>query len=241
MVKILRFLGCGAAFNPALGNTSAYFEKNNNLYLIDCGELIFHKLYEEGMLTKYNDIYVLITHMHADHVGSLGSLISYAYFVIGKKITVIYPNAVLWKLLDLMGIGRETYHRRVCMETKIDEICIKAVEVKHADDMKCYGYAISNNEETIYYSGDSYEIPQQILKEFFNGKICNIYQDTTEKESSHLSHFPLEQLAALIPVEFRSRVYCMHFATDFSEKISKYGFNNVAKLRRAEIAVSGID
>lgn len=228
--NILRFLGCGAAFYPTLGNTSAYYEKNNNLYLIDCGEMIFYKLYERNMLAKYNRIYVIITHMHADHVGSLGSLISYTYFVLGKKIVVIHPNIILQELLDLTGIDRKAYIMKVCEETEIDGVTIKAIPVKHAENMDCYGYIISDCEETIYYSGDSYEIPEKVLEAFFKGEICEIFQDTTDKVSVHPSHFPLTELAELIPVGFRKRVFCMHFSSDFSELIYKLGFSDVTKL-----------
>ena len=37
---ILRFLGRGAAFNPALGNTSAYVREGERLLLLDCGESV---------------------------------------------------------------------------------------------------------------------------------------------------------------------------------------------------------
>lgn len=114
MNSILKFLGCGAAFYPVLGNTSAYFIKNNNLYLLDCGELVFHQLYERGMLTRYDRIYSIITHLHADHVGSLGSLISYTYFVLGKKVRVIHPEESVRQLLDLTGIDRKAYDFEPC-------------------------------------------------------------------------------------------------------------------------------
>ena len=43
---MITFLGSGSAFNPLLGNTSAYFVRNNQLFLIDAGETVFRKLYE---------------------------------------------------------------------------------------------------------------------------------------------------------------------------------------------------
>ena len=104
MVKIITFLGSGSAFNPLLGNTSAYFVRNNKFFLIDAGETVFTKLYEMKLLEQYNDIYIIITHTHADHVGSLSSIISYSYFVLGKKVKIIHPEKSLIKLLEMMGI-----------------------------------------------------------------------------------------------------------------------------------------
>lgn len=36
-----KFLGCGSAFNPLYGNTSAYFTNKDQLYVIDGGESVF--------------------------------------------------------------------------------------------------------------------------------------------------------------------------------------------------------
>ena len=105
----LNFLGCGSAFNPLYGNTSAYFTNKDQLYVIDGGESVFLKLYQKELLKKYAGITIMVTHMHADHVGSLPSIISYCYYVLGKKVTVIYPEKSLWILLGLMGIDPDIY------------------------------------------------------------------------------------------------------------------------------------
>ena len=103
----LHFFGCGSAFNPAMGNTSAWFEMDGCLFLVDCGETVYELLMKRSDLREYRQIYVLLTHLHADHVGSLGSLISYNYCILGRKICVIHPRATVVELLRLMGIKDE--------------------------------------------------------------------------------------------------------------------------------------
>ena len=88
----LLFLGRGAAFNPKEGNTSAYFLENNQLFLIDCGESVFERIINKKILNNIETINVIITHTHSDHVGSLGSLISYSYYKLHKPINIIVPN-----------------------------------------------------------------------------------------------------------------------------------------------------
>lgn len=228
MGSILKFLGCGSAFNPSLGNTSAYFEEGKRFFLIDCGETVFTRLYQMKVPERYQNLYVLITHTHADHVGSLASLISYCYFVKGKKVTIIHPNYSIVRLLKRMGVGEELYILRKPAELEEETgVGIREIPVKHAEDLRCYGYLIRALGHTFFYSGDSYEIPRTIINKLINGTIDFIYQDTTEFVSSHLSHFPLPELAKAIPEPYRKQVYCMHFTNDFSDKIKAYGFGSV--------------
>ena len=220
----LNFLGCGSAFNPLYGNTSAYFTNKDQLYVIDGGESVFLKLYQKELLKKYAGITIMVTHMHADHVGSLPSIISYCYYVLGKKVTVIYPEKSLWILLGLMGIDPDIY---IPVESSLftaEGLKVWAVSVKHADDISCFGYIIEFAGEKIYYSGDSYEIPKDVLDGFYKREISTIYQDTTEFTSDHRSHCPLEELEECIPADLRRNVFCMHFTTDFTEKLKKKGF-----------------
>ena len=223
----LKFLGCGSAFNPVYGNTSAYFTIGKHLYVIDAGESVFLQLYQRGLLNQYDTITILITHMHADHVGSLASVISYCYYVLRKKITVVYPESSLWQLLGLMGIDPAAYEAVQSDHFAADGMQAQAVAVRHADDIHCYGYVIGCGDEKIYYSGDSYEIPQEILERFYKREITVLYQDTTEFVSAHRSHCPLEELEAYIPEELRKYVFCMHFTTDFTEKLKKKGFGYI--------------
>lgn len=224
---VLNFLGCGSAFNPGLGNTSAYFVAEHSLFLMDAGESVFKKLFEQGLLTEYNEIFILITHAHADHVGSLASIISYTYFVLGKRVTVIHPNNTISGLLERLGICREAYGYVEEPEISAKGVTIQAIPVKHAENMECFGYLIQNRDERIFYSGDSYEIPPYIEEEFLNGRIQSIYQDTTEFETASPSHCPLKTLEERIPAERRNQIYCMHFTNDFTEKISEKGFRFV--------------
>lgn len=223
----LNFLGIGSAYNPVWKNTSAYFVKENQFFLIDSGETVFSTLFEKGYLVNYSKLRVFVTHTHADHVGSLPSLLSYCYNVLGKKVEVYYPRKEIQILLDNMGLERECYSLHMGMNWDFEDISIRAVSVNHAEDIYCYGYLISGLEGTVYYSGDCYQIPNNILEDFQKGKINRIYQDTTEFPSSHRSHCPLEELERLFPEKDRSRIYCMHFTTDFFEKLERLGFSYV--------------
>ena len=226
-MNIIRFLGCGSAFNPLWGNTSAYFTVKDTMFLIDAGETVFTKVFKMKLLENSRKIVVIVTHTHGDHVGSLPSMISYAYYVLGKKVCIIHPEESLKDLLDLMGISREAYELIKDTDTEVEGVGIKSVPVKHEENIKCYGYLLKISEKRIFYSGDSYEIPPLVLKQFFSRDIDYIYQDTSEVSSEHPSHCPLNTLETIFPMEMRKNIYCMHFSSDFIKEIENKGFNHV--------------
>ena len=84
MENKLRFIGTGGCFSKENINNSAYLKEDGHLILFDCGETVFHQILKNDIIdTDINRIDIIITHIHADHVGSLGSLIFFTRF---KKI-----------------------------------------------------------------------------------------------------------------------------------------------------------
>ena len=69
---MLRFLGRGSAF--ADEHNCAYFTAGDDLVLLDCPMSAFTKLKQKD-LKAYENIYVLITHTHGDHIGGVAMLI----------------------------------------------------------------------------------------------------------------------------------------------------------------------
>lgn len=223
ILKKLNFLGIGSAFNPVLDNTGAFFIDNGDFYLIDCGESTFKKIWNMEEMIQSRNIFILITHLHCDHVGSLGSLISYLYLNKGKTPYVIHPTEKIAEYLDTVGIKRNFY---IHMKSLPEESSIKncEIEVNHVDNMQCYGYEIIFPDGVIYYSGDATEIPEEILKKYLNGEIGVIYQDTCSYISKNPTHGNIFYLEDKIPPDKRGNVYCMHLDRDFRGKIRELGF-----------------
>ena len=76
----LNFLGIGSAWNINEDNTSAYIKKDDKMILIDCGESIARKIIANDILSGIKELYILISHTHSDHVGSLGTLLFYSKY-----------------------------------------------------------------------------------------------------------------------------------------------------------------
>lgn len=221
----IKFLGCGSGFNPSMGNTSAYFRIGKNLYIIDCGEDVFSRLIQNSVLDGADEITILITHLHCDHCGSLAILVSYCYYVLGRKATVIHPSRKIVELLDLMGIISEAYTFKCAMAVDIPfQIHIEAVEVRHAHNMECFGYIIKTEDDCVFYSGDAAEIPEKVLYLFIGDFVKRMYIDTSSVSHRPASHGYFGYHREMIPQKLRNRVFCMHLDCDFRDMIRNEGF-----------------
>lgn len=223
IIMELQFLGFGAAYYPVFGNTAAYFTWQQDFYLIDCGEDVFGKIYQLPEYWNASRIFVILTHMHSDHVGSLGSLISYTEHFYQKQVVVLYPDGALQQYLKLSGIGKEHY-RQITDGVQEEGILIEPVPVYHDPSMGCYGYFITAGEKRIYYSGDSQVIATDIVHQLLEGKLYRLYVDTAKHAPVSSGHGNYEALKARIPMEYRGQVTCMHLDCDFRKEILAEGF-----------------
>ena len=66
--QTLSFLGRDSGFG--IKKNSAYIEYENKFILIDCGFTVFSQLKNKFDFNKYNEIDVIITHLHNDHAGT---------------------------------------------------------------------------------------------------------------------------------------------------------------------------
>ena len=227
----LEFLGSGAAFNPIMENSNAYFLSGNRFFLLDCGETAFGKIWSLPAYVESEEVVALITHLHADHVGSLGSLISYSYYVMKKPVTVAHPLDTIVQLLDLLGIDRACYRFRKLEEGETADfgggVSAKPLMVDHVANMTCFGYLLSDEVENIYFSGDAKSLPGEVIEGLSSGKIDRAYQDTSNTLSDHPTHATLDYLERLIPEKSRGKVYCIHLDYDYRDLLVRKGFNVV--------------
>lgn len=233
----LTFLGTGGAFNTSLGNTSAYFKADKTLFLIDCGNSVYNALIERNILNQIEDVVVLITHSHSDHIGSLADLIFYGYFVKGEakhsRVTVISPKDTnVTDILRLMGVD-DSYYNYIDLKSKTHlgtkglDLYVEPIKVSHSPFLECYAYFIEHNGRIIYYSGDSVEIPQKALSLLYSGELHKLYQDVSSLHYEGRIHLSFKDLSEIIGKN-RNKVYCMHLDEGFDrQKALKMGFNIV--------------
>ncbi|MCD2348525.1 MBL fold metallo-hydrolase [Clostridium guangxiense] len=228
------FIGTGSAFNTKLGNNSAFLKKGSSLILIDCGGSVFSKLRKLNLLNSVEKIYIIITHTHPDHVGSLGDLIFYSYYILKSKVNIFFPQESLIKnFLANIGASSEQYNLNSCDNPEIDDvelgnINVKFLSVTHTKTIPAYGFIMNLDRKSFYYSGDSNSISNQVIDKLKNGEIEMIYHDTCGLDYKGNPHLSIKKLCEAVPMEFRNKVYCMHLDENITEKqIMDSGFNVV--------------
>ena len=145
--QTLTFLGRDSGFGEK--NNSAYFEKNNDLFLIDCGLTVFQDLKNNFNLDKYSTISVIITHLHNDHAGSLSQLILYLWFVLKKKARVISNCINIKQFLNITGTPPDAYELLNCLPN------LEFIKTEHTPYLDSYGFQLKVNDRNIIYTGDT--------------------------------------------------------------------------------------
>jgi len=232
----LNFTGRGAMLYNVEGNTAAYFEDKDTFFLIDCGEDVANKLISSNKLVKNKEYYLFITHTHSDHIGSLGTLQQYLYWVCGKKLNIIYDESVKYMkelkcILHGFGIIPDTYNL-----VKSDELDnkyssfneVRYIESNHGDvPIKSASIIFKTDLGNILYTGDiaTGEVVDNFIK-YSHGFIDKMYIDSSYDESP--VHLSINELNKIIPNNIKNKVYCMHINNKaIVSLIKKYGFNLV--------------
>jgi len=222
-MAVLHFLGCGAGYCPTYGPNCAYFRAGKGLYLLDCGTSAFERLAERDAFSDVDCVTILLTHLHADHCGSLGILLDYCLDVLGIPTRLIHPEDTVLTLLRLQGVSPEAIHHAHRMGAPDENgVFVEFVPVEHAPDMRCYGLCIDAAGDRFYYSGDANRVPEAMRTALQEGRISRIYQDTASHPSAY--HCFADVLAEDIPAEYRSKVFCMHLDSECRDKLTAMGF-----------------
>lgn len=223
----LLFLGRGSGYHIEEDNTSCFYLKDKTMLLIDCGETVFKSLLKLNILNQVENLYILITHMHSDHIGSLAGLVGYCQWKYQLISTILYPKAELMtQYLDLLGMNeKEKFTIKSEPINKIADLglTITAIPTVHAEN--AFSYLLTFEEgNDIFYSGDSRITISQPLEFIDMGNI--IYQDLTLSTDS--PHMSLAEMSELIPKSKRKSIYCMHIdGANYNKIIMAEGYRKV--------------
>ncbi|KOP80103.1 hypothetical protein AMS59_01440 [Lysinibacillus sp. FJAT-14745] len=235
---MLKFIGSGSAFNTKLGNNAAYYKVGNQMLLIDCGSNIFHRIKENNLLEGIEHIHVLITHTHADHVGSLADFIFYSYYghgEMGKPNVSLYSvhDVKIEELLTINGIipGVHCLTKKCQSDTQYTlNFCKVLFEwSSHVKELPSYSIELYIDDKLIYYTGDTNSLKASLRNPNESNKVYDyVYVDTCKADYEGNVHLSLRKLSELVRPELRSKFWCMHLDEGFDrQEAEMLGFNVV--------------
>ena len=171
----LKFLGSDSGFGEK--NTSAYYQTDKKLTIIDCGFTVFNLAKHTFDFNKCENIEIIITHLHNDHAGSLSQLILYLWFIFNKKTTIISKCEHIKTYLEITGTPSDAYE----LKTSTPEI--EFIKTTHVDNLDAYGFILKTNNKQILYTGDTATL--EPYKPYFS-KISELYIDTSLYGGVHI-------------------------------------------------------
>ena len=221
----LNFIGIGGATTIELGGNCCYIKNNNDLLIIDACEEATKKLFDVEAFNDINDIYIILTHTHYDHVAGLGVLLWYSNFYLNKKPKIIYNDEDykerISELLRITGVN-EKFYDFVHENTLNFDFKVNMQQTPHALDMKCFGIMFEDDDGKYYYTGDTRDI-DYVRKLAFDDNVKTIYCEVAEE--TYDVHIKYEDIMDLDKDKF----ILMHFDTlRLYERIIKDGFKTAS-------------
>lgn len=235
----LNFIGNGSAWNVDLNNTSAFTKMNNQMLLIDCGETIAREIIRLELLNEIENLYILITHTHSDHIGSLGTLLFYSRYQKRINNYLILPSDIdyienIKSYLRISDIGSEVQF--ACQQYLKEELGLTKFEflkATHVSSMPCYCFVFQDDDGLIYYSGDNSNI--EYIKEYLKYPDAIIYTEISNNPRLVNEHLYFDTLVKNTSLEDRKKIYLMHMDQNSNEGLYKsYGFNLTKTLNKTK-------
>ena len=152
----IKFIGTGGAFEPAYYNAAAILKFRGKAILIDAGFTVYPRLVQLGLLLSFD--YILLTHLHNDHCGSLANILLHRHFYgNGSKPIILYQTetfkAQIQDFLRLQLKDPDKYADFMACETVVGLTFLDTFG-KHSEGFQTYSFIWEEKEERLVYSGD---------------------------------------------------------------------------------------
>lgn len=153
----IQFLGTGGAFDYQLGNSAAWIEFRGHRILLDCGSTVYPRLRESGLIHEID--YILITHCHDDHVGTLSTLLLHHAYnrPIPHRPVILAPTLSFRNhLYQLLSFSIPVPEDFVKFAPIYELRGLEAIDTfgLHVPGMPTFGFCFEDEKEIVIYSGD---------------------------------------------------------------------------------------
>jgi Metal-dependent hydrolases of the beta-lactamase superfamily III len=214
-------LGTGNAFAKKYYNNNALLYQNGYTLLIDCGITAPLSLHQLGQ--PLDGIHaILITHIHADHIGGLEEFAFRMKFQYRKKPVLYVPDILvepLWEHSLRGGLEQEHWRtlddyfevqrvREGAPAELHDGLTVEIIRTEHIPGKISYSLLFNNS---FFYSSDMRFQPG-LVTDLVRNRGCVVFHDC-QFVTPGAVHATLDELLTL-PEDVQSKVYLMHYADD---------------------------
>ncbi|MFC5651619.1 MBL fold metallo-hydrolase [Paenibacillus solisilvae] len=226
----LQMLGTGNAFAKKYFNTNALFYVEGRTVMLDCGITAPLSLYQ--LNKSFNDIdALLISHIHADHIGGIEEFAFQMKFV-HKRKPLLYVPAVLverlWEFSLKGGLLQDEFYSlddyfevKLLHEGAAAEIVpgfkVEPILTKHIPNKPSFSYFIN---ESFFYSADM--LFDRALLESLIERGCRVIFHDCQLSSPAAVHASIDDLLTL-PEAIQEHVWLMHYDDSKDEYAGQTG------------------
>ena len=227
----LRMLGTGSAFAKAYYNNNALLETGGRTLMLDCGTTAPRALHELGIRFDAIDA-ILITHIHADHIGGLEEFAFQCKFIYRRKPVLYIANKLvepLWEHSLRGGLEQEScltlddyFDVRPLAEgmpvIPFPGIKVELLRTTHIPGKISYSVLVNDH---FFYTADMVFDPQ-LLERLVNERGVSVIFHDCQLQAPGLVHADLVNLLTL-PDELQKIIYLMHYGDDQPSYVGKTG------------------
>ncbi|MCR8633542.1 MBL fold metallo-hydrolase [Paenibacillus radicis (ex Xue et al. 2023)] len=225
----IQMIGTGSAFSKKFYNNNALVFCNGFTLLIDCGATAPRALYELNIpLTNIDGI--LITHIHADHVGGMEEFAFRLHYAHNKhRMKLFVPSTLLYSLWNhsLRGglenkaeglLQLEDYFEVIILEEAVTKklspnLTVELIPSTHIPEKPSYSLLLN---EKVFYSSDA-KFDEKLLIDLHTKGRCDYILHDCQFATPGIVHACLDELLTL-PESIQEKVMLMHY----DDKVDQY-------------------
>ncbi|WP_336078362.1 MBL fold metallo-hydrolase [Paenibacillus sp. 203] len=241
MSLTIQMLGTGSAFAKHYYNNNALLDSGEGKLLIDCGTTASLALHQMGVPLPDIDA-ILITHIHADHVGGLEEF-GFQMNILHRRKPLLYiaepliyplwehtlkggmsQQGMIDKLEDVFEVNVITPG---VPTTLVSGIQVELIPTRHIPGKNSYSIFINDR---LFYSADMVFDPD-LLHHLVHERGCRSILHEVQLQGAGEVHTTLDELLSLAP-SLQERIHLMHYSDDMEQFREKAGVMSFLEQQR---------